>query len=340
MEQSKIARDRRRLAAYNKDPDDYDSRSNEKAITLCLSRGSFFIQKGQHHLDDALLEFRRILFLDPTNERARKNLERIRKQLGDQNQTVTLDASEIPTPPGSPAAPRPPRTARRRPRPHRRVPTWMYVAGVAGVSALVAAVVWNASRSGDASSLFERFEPPAPSSMAETPVLLTEAAARPAADSIAAGPPVREPAVVDTAAARPAQEPPAPVVTAAASRDAARSEPAPAKREAQSEPERKPESVAEKAKLPAPVLRPAEPAGHGTLSVFFLGGVGEVTVNGRPFEHQPPFEGVILPAGRYRVACRMSGDEKPKEILVTIMRDRETVIEYELGGAPAASFGD
>jgi hypothetical protein len=81
------------------------------------------------------------------------------------------------------------------------------------------------------------------------------------------------------------------------------------------------------------VAKPAE----GTLSVFFLGGVGEFFVNGKRFVHQPPFEKASLPAGSYRMACRMSGDAAPKEIVVSIKANRETVIEYELGRDPVAT---
>ncbi|HEU4364357.1 MAG TPA: hypothetical protein VFT13_02720, partial [Candidatus Krumholzibacteria bacterium] len=62
--------------------------------------------------------------------------------------------------------------------------------------------------------------------------------------------------------------------------------------------------------------------------------------NGRRFEHQPPFEGVVMPAGKYRIACRMSGDDVPREIVITIAPDRETVIEYETGGEPRVTTGE
>ena len=94
MEKAKISRDRRRLNSYIKNPDAYDAAVLEKTVTHCLSRGTFFLQKGQHHLDDAALEFRRILFLDPNNERARKNLDRIKSQQGGANRTLTIDAAQ------------------------------------------------------------------------------------------------------------------------------------------------------------------------------------------------------------------------------------------------------
>jgi serine/threonine-protein kinase len=59
MEKSRIARDRRQLASYVKDPEHYDATFAEKTITECLSRGAFYMQKGRSHLDDAMLEYRR-----------------------------------------------------------------------------------------------------------------------------------------------------------------------------------------------------------------------------------------------------------------------------------------
>ena len=76
----------------------------------------------------------------------------------------------------------------------------------------------------------------------------------------------------------------------------------------------------------------------GSLSVYYLGGVGEFFVNGKRFTQQPPFDGVTFPAGTYRMACRMSGDTAPKEFTVTIRPNRETVIEYELGHDPVVTY--
>ncbi len=75
----------------------------------------------------------------------------------------------------------------------------------------------------------------------------------------------------------------------------------------------------------------------GTLSVYFLGGVGEFFVNGKRFAQQPPFDGVSIPSGTYRMACRMSGDAAPKEFAVTIRPNQGTVIEYEVGHDPVVT---
>jgi hypothetical protein len=86
-----------------------------------------------------------------------------------------------------------------------------------------------------------------------------------------------------------------------------------------------------------PAKEPAAKPAEGTISVYFLGGVGEFFVNGKRFSQQPPFDGVSIAAGTYRMACRMSGDAAPKEFTVTIRANRETVIEYELGREPVVA---
>ncbi len=317
MEKSKIVRDRRRLSAYIEDPDGYDARSAEKAITQCLSRGTFYMQKGEDHLEDALLEFRRILFLDPTNERARKNLERIRSQREDTGKTVTLDAQGGDKVASGSSAARGAATRRPRPRrgPRRAARGWMFAVGAVGVAGLVAAMLWAGRNPGAASSAAGRLQAPGPSAMNESSLDLAAVPQGGAALAAAESTRTEPAAVVDSTQndTRPAQEPvekealPVAAVTSGA-----------------------------KEKTP----RKPEPVRTGTLSVFFLGGVGEVMVNGKRFDHQPPFEGVVMPAGTYRIACRMSGEENPREIVVAIAPDRETVIEYEVGGEPVASFAD
>jgi hypothetical protein len=322
MEKSKIARDRRRLAAYIADPDAYDARSKEKTVTQCLSRGAFFMQKGEGHLDDALLEFRRILFLDPTNERARKNLERIRSKRGDDGRTVTIDAQGAAVvPPAGPREKR--RDGGQRPRGRRTArrgaPAWTFALGVAGVGGLLAAMLWVGRGPGGGPTAERRLEPPASSAMVESPMDFASGETEPAAAAV-------ESTRVEAAAA---EAPPVVAVKTGADHPAAQN--------GAREPDAK--SVTPPAETKKSSSR-AEPVRTGTLSVFFLGGVGELTVNGKRFDHVPPFEGVVMPAGTYRIACRMSGDEKPREIVAAIAPDRETVIEYELGGEPVASFAD
>jgi serine/threonine protein kinase len=340
MEKSKIARDRRRLAAYIADPDAYDARSSEKTITQCLSRGTFYMQKGEDHLEDALLEFRRILFLDPTNERARKNLERIRTQRGDEGKTLTLDAQGA----DLLAAARPQKRGdadRERPRTRkkarRRIPGWMYAVGVAGVAGLVAAMLWTGRGPGAAFTAVGQKQAPSQSAMGESPLDLVSGANDGAPASVE---PARAASGADNGAARQSAAdsvalPPGSGATDVPAVAAAK----PAVRALETKPTEAKPTETKSAETKKATVRP-EPVPNGTLSVFFLGGVGEVSVNGKHFDHIPPFEGVVMPAGTYRIACRMSGDDVPRELVVAIAPNRETVIEYELGGEPVASFSD
>ncbi len=91
MDKFQVTRDRRRLAKYLKNPTEYESAFKEKLISRSLSQGMFFLQKGKAHLEDAKLEFMRILYLDPENERAKKYLSKILSELGQDDQTVTVE---------------------------------------------------------------------------------------------------------------------------------------------------------------------------------------------------------------------------------------------------------
>ena len=91
-----IKRDRRRLKKYILDPIAYEKAFNEKMIVKCLSQGTFYMQKGATHLSDAMREFKRILFLDPSNERARKHLSRLISESNSGNATLTLDKADSP----------------------------------------------------------------------------------------------------------------------------------------------------------------------------------------------------------------------------------------------------
>jgi serine/threonine protein kinase len=97
MEKYRIARDRRKLVSYISDPQAYERAFKEKTVNRCLSQGAFYMRKGESRFEEAILEFKRILFLDPNNERARKNLNRILEQKG-KNQTVTVVTTPKPVP--------------------------------------------------------------------------------------------------------------------------------------------------------------------------------------------------------------------------------------------------
>lgn len=94
MEVVDIRRDRRRLHLYFMDPVSYQQHFNEKTISKCLSQGTYFMQKGKTHISEAIQEFRRILYIDPTNERARKHLAKLMAEHPDGNATVELDATK------------------------------------------------------------------------------------------------------------------------------------------------------------------------------------------------------------------------------------------------------
>ncbi len=94
MEKFRITRDRRRLVSYITDPAAYEAAFKKKVINRCLSQGAFYMKKGQSHLEEAALEFKRILYLDPNNERAKRNLERVLGERG-KRATVTVDAADF-----------------------------------------------------------------------------------------------------------------------------------------------------------------------------------------------------------------------------------------------------
>lgn len=91
MEKFRITRDRRRLSSFIKDPEAYEKVFKEKTVARCLSQGAFFMQQGRSHLDEAILEFKRILFVDPSNDRAKKNLDKIMSDRG-KDRTQAIDA--------------------------------------------------------------------------------------------------------------------------------------------------------------------------------------------------------------------------------------------------------
>jgi serine/threonine protein kinase len=338
MEKDRLSRDRRRLSSYMKDPDAYDASFAEKTIAQCLSRGAFFMHKGQDHLEDAAIEFRRILFLDPQNDRARRNLEQIRSEHGDRQRTVTIDVLQALSGTARTVAPSEDDAVGRAPVSRRRgIPRWVFGTGLTLLAAAVAATVWWPAR--DRTTELARADDSSHASPARAVVEEAEGLER-MVGFFSAAPP-RTPGApgdttlssgdarrVDTGPTMSASVSPPPVEAEVAATHAAETTRGNAARRPEPA-ERKP-GPTKVAPAPAVVL-------NGTLSVYFLGGVGELWIDGKPFAHQPPFEGVTLPAGTYRVACRMSGDPSPRELSVTVRANAETVIEYELGGEPVVT---
>ena len=335
MEQNKFPRDRRRLASYVKDPDAYDASFNEKTIAHCLSRGSFFLQKGRSHLDDAELEFRRILFLDPDNERARKHLDRIRRETGGPGRTLAIDTAPAAGASGLAKPPAPGAARRTSTRPRRSVPRWVF-AVVAVLVTAGGATAWLTREHKESPAVVAPNDAPAAASLFDSPALGPGAASPTKADTTRTRPRggASKTGDVSVALAKPRATDPVPTRK--------KSEPvsvdANANRKTAAPLEARPDTVPV-----ASVSRP-NPTGvaparveTGTLSVFFLGGVGELRVNGKKFAQQPPFEGVSLPVGTYRISCRMTGDDAPREVTVRIRADAETVVEYEMGGFPVVT---
>ena len=87
----------------------------------------------------------------------------------------------------------------------------------------------------------------------------------------------------------------------------------------------------ETVKLDAPEIK------YGKLSVYFLGGVGELRIDGKRFAQQPPFTAVSVPVGKHKVSCRMTTDAAGKEFEITVKEGQETVIEYEAGNDPTVT---
>jgi len=104
MEKHEFKRDRRRLQRYIKNPESYEKAFNEKMVSKCLSQGTYYMQHGKAHISDAIREFKRILYLDPMNERARAHLNKLMAQYEGENATAVIEAAPLPKSPAKPAA--------------------------------------------------------------------------------------------------------------------------------------------------------------------------------------------------------------------------------------------
>jgi hypothetical protein len=268
------------------------------------------MQNGRSHLEEAVAEYRRVLFLDPSNQSALASLDRLRAQKGDGAHTVTMDAvAPVAT---AAAATRlhaqgaaPKAIARAKP----SIPAWA-IGVVAAMTLVLAGSLWfmHSRATGRNAQQHESLALKANASDGDTH------AASPDSTAVANPNPV------------PTNDVTKPTMSASASDaditnigGAKAPVPAPAKH------------------APAPKPVRTAPVEQGSLSVYFLGGVGDVWIDGKLFPHQPPFEKAPLAAGKHRVSCRMSEDNQTREITVTIRPEKETVIEYEVGAKPVAS---
>jgi hypothetical protein len=295
MAKAQIARDRRQLAAYVKDPAQYEAAFAEKTITECLARGATFMQNGRTHLEEAVTEYRRVLFLDPSNERALTSLDRLRAQKNTGAHTVAVDA--VAPVAAAAAATRlharstsPAKSAPARP----SVPTWA-IGVVAALALLGAGSVWflHARATVGAAQRQEALALNANQSPVGTHAVTRDSTTVATKSSGAASPVTK------------------PTMNA---------------------------STSDNALTPITDTTPApKPVEKGSLSVYFLGGVGDVWIDGKLFPRQPPFEKAPLSAGTHRISCHMSGDNQSQEVTVTIRSGKETVIEYEVGAKPVVS---
>lgn len=307
MASGQIARDRRQLAVYVKDPARYDAAFAERTINECLTRGADFMQQGRSHLEDAVLEYRRILFLDPGNERALANLDKLRQEKNGQGEgprTLMMDA--VPAANATPL----PRDAKGHAHKSRG---WMLV--VAAAALLIPGYLFYSSRA----RTVDRAAQQASLRAVEPVTTPAENPVHSDSSRLAANPPKVE-----------SGKEKAPATMSAASSDAGV-----AKLTDDSTENRKPVNT-EAVEAGKATTKPREVA-MGSLSVYFLGGVGNVWVDGKLFTHQPPFDKVPLAAGKHRISCRMSEDKESHELTISVRPGAETIVEYEVGGAPVVS---
>jgi hypothetical protein len=321
MEKNQVARDRRRLLSYARDPDQYDAQYQEQTISQCLSRGAFFMQKGKTHIHDAVLEYRRVLFLDPGHEQARANLMRLGVE---PNADRTRPPEVAPARQGEatrlvPASRVVPATA-----PPARVRRSKWIYGAASFLALVAcgAVLWFVMDSRGSDDAAGGASSPKNSMSAST----TETPLWPLADFRVPDSTREEVSAPDKKQSTPAK-PSAEKKTSphlASNLDTKIAVP----------PVKTPEKRTKTVVRTAPPVKNEAVVESGMLSVYFLGGIGDLWVDGKLFDRQPPIEKASIPAGVHRIECRMNGDASKKTIEVTIRPGQETVIEYELGKQP------
>ncbi len=425
METFEIKRDRRRLQKYIEDPAGYARAFNDKMIARCLSQGTYYMQKGNTHLTEAMQEFKRILYLDPSNERARKHLARIMSERGQGDPTVTIEAAGGR---GSASVTRrktnSKKEKRRRPQPGRSKASmfWPWFTGAVTVVLLTGLVLggwwmWNRLENGDDGAPVlsspsrltvtegETIEFSLTVTGAAGDSVLVRGENLPAgADLSPAGDfkwtvgyeqagehaieffvedggqvgtartlvqvvdkPVElsfeKPAKRSTVVGKPvdiklqaASQIGQPVFFALEGgpdgmkldKDRIRWTPSASQAGTHRVGVKGTDGVANATETvviqvkpmskPKPKATPPPKPAYGQLSVYFLGGVGEFYLDGKKFEEQPPFTGVVIPVGRYTVSCKMFRGEDSREFHITVKEDENTVVEYEVGGDPSVSY--
>jgi tRNA A-37 threonylcarbamoyl transferase component Bud32 len=95
IEQMGLLRGRDLLREYVADPDGIAARYRQKRLARHLDQGMYFENMGLGRIDDALLEFHRVLHLDPQNSVAREHVKRLEHE---------REKVVAPPPPHAPAA--------------------------------------------------------------------------------------------------------------------------------------------------------------------------------------------------------------------------------------------
>jgi len=80
IEQMGLTRWRDLLREYVADPDGVGARYRKKRLARHLDQGIYFENMGLGKIDDALLEFRRVLHLDPDNAAAREHVQKLERE--------------------------------------------------------------------------------------------------------------------------------------------------------------------------------------------------------------------------------------------------------------------
>jgi serine/threonine protein kinase len=105
IEQLGLLRGKDLLREYALDPQTVGDRWRSKRLSRHLDQGLFFENMGLGKIDDALLEFRRVLHLDPENPTARDHVKKLERE------REKLMASQAPAEPAPGSAPVPPSPA-------------------------------------------------------------------------------------------------------------------------------------------------------------------------------------------------------------------------------------
>jgi serine/threonine protein kinase len=80
IERMGLRRSRERIRQYVTDPETVSRDLRDRRLKMHLDQGLFYEKMGLVKIDDALLEFRRVLYLDPSNKTARDHLKKLEQE--------------------------------------------------------------------------------------------------------------------------------------------------------------------------------------------------------------------------------------------------------------------